>query len=120
MPTCFAPRKAHFNTSSAKRSWLSGKVGCAREHRCRKDFFQGEPIVDFPGVAKDFSRVVTKNGEILFCPLKTKKTAFFVEHLIGKYQISKARGVLPPSNAHAPDSNFGRQSSMPCWVILKT
>jgi len=46
----------------------------------------------------------TKHGEISFFPLETKKTIFFAQNLIGKYQISKSWGgtrlPCPPSDAH--------------------
>jgi len=44
-------------------------------HGRRREFFQGEPLVDF---SKSFSRGA-KAGEICFLPLEPKKIAFFAE-----------------------------------------
>jgi len=61
------------------------------------DFSRGSQI-NFPGGAK--------SGEISFIPLQNKKTIFFANNLIEKYQISKSREVNvlpcpPSSNTHS-------------------
>ena len=58
-----------------------------------------------------------KNGEILFYPLETKKTAFFGENFIGKCHISKSmEGHGPP--APPSDGHVCKTYRYPnCWII---
>jgi len=48
------------------------------------------------GNQKYFSREGVKSDEILFCPLETKKTTFFVKHFIEKCKFQNAGEVLAP------------------------
>jgi len=70
----------------------------------RRILFSGGPKMIFQVVTKHIFPRGTKSGEILFCPLESKRTTLFAIHIIGKCQISKFRWVMAPS---AP--TFGRQ-----------
>jgi len=62
-----------------------------------KIFYRGGSCGIFLRVGKNIIPKGAKSGEISFYTLETKKSTFFAKDVIGKCQISKSRGLGPPS-----------------------
>jgi len=62
----------------------------------------------FQGGNSGFSQGKVKRGGILFYSIDTKKTSFFAENLMGKWEISKSRGQSSPPTPTNSGSSWKR------------